>query len=78
MRRSLGRQRLRVGAVDRGCPKNGGSWHVAAPLNNWQLGSLIRSGFSAEQLERYVCCRLCDRMGPPELVRSRPALEARP
>jgi hypothetical protein len=62
----------KLGLRGAGCPNNAGGFHVTAPINNWQLGYLIRAGFTEEQLKRYVCCRMCDRMGPPELVRARP------
>jgi hypothetical protein len=70
-RRSLGRRSM-AGARDTGCAQNGGSWHVVTPISTGTAAILRELGFTDEQLQRYVRCRLCDRVGPPELVQARP------
>jgi hypothetical protein len=55
---------------DNGCPNNAGGYHVTRPINNYDRRRLERAGFTEEQVERYVCCRNCGKMGPPQLVRS--------
>jgi len=72
MNRATSRAIGKVRRFDNGCSNNAGGFHVTAPINNWQLGYLIRAGFTEEQVKRYVCCRMCGRLGPPELVVSRP------
>jgi hypothetical protein len=66
--RALGKASLR----DNGCPNNAGGYHVTRPINNFERGRLERAGLTDEQVERYVCCRMCGKMGPPQLVVSRP------
>ena len=72
MNRATSRALGRVRAFDNGCSNNAGGYHVTRAINNHEVRMLTRQGLTLAQLERYVMCRMCGRMGPPELLRTSP------